>query len=105
MIDDCIVNISNPIEIHGDYYNVIEVSYCISSSSLLSLSKIQYDSIVNNVRSFALALIDSNVNEKLFISPSSSSSSSLLLSNDTIKRYDIGHRSIQWIHFLQHTKQ
>ena len=109
MIDDYVVNISNNVEIQSDFYTIIEVSYCISSSLLSSLSRNQYNNILNNVRSFAIGLAGNNNNlEKLFISPSltsSSSSSSLSLTNDTIKRCDIGHRSLQWIHFLQNIKQ
>ena len=108
MIDDYIVNISNNVEIQNDFYTIIEVSYCISSSLLSSLNRNQYDSILNNVRSFAIGLAAGNNNnlEKLFVSPSlTSSSSSSSLTNDTIKRCDIGHRSLQWIHFLQNIKQ
>lgn len=107
LIDDYIVNIGNTVEIHNDYYNIIEVSYCVPSSlSTSSLTKLQYNAIVNNVRSFAIALAgNNNNNEKFFISPLPPSNSSLSLSNDTIKRYDIGHRSLQWVHFLQNIKQ
>jgi len=61
--------------------------------------------IMKRARSFALALADHETfsNRQIYVSPSSSSTTSSL-SNDTVKRHDIGHRSLQWIHFLQNIK-